>query len=75
MLLVMPIKPNRYNKTSNELFFMQKLKNIDSQIPAITHVDYSARIQTVNKEDNLRYFKLINSFIKIQLPYYCKYFL
>ena len=34
-------------------------------IPAVTHVDYSARIQTVHKETNLRYHNLISEFYKI----------
>ena len=37
--------------------------NIDrSEIPAVTHVDYSARIQTVHKETNPRFYSLINEF-------------
>ena len=38
---------------------------ITSKIPAITHVDYSARIQTVHQETNPRYFKIIEKFKKI----------
>ena len=36
-----------------------------SDVPAITHIDYSARIQSVNKETNPRYWKLINAFKKL----------
>ncbi len=45
-----------------KLFGIDKLNVIRSLIPAVTHVDYSARIQTVNKERNLKYFKLISKF-------------
>ena len=41
---------------------LNKLKNIFSKIPAVTHVDYSARIQTVNEKDNERLFKLLTKF-------------
>ena len=36
--------------------------HLRSDIPAITHIDYSARIQTVHKETNLRYWRLIQAF-------------
>ncbi len=41
---------------------LNKLKHIFSKIPAVTHVDYSARIQTVNEKDNERLFKLLTKF-------------
>ena len=44
------------------LFGIEKLNVKRSEIPAVTHVDYSARIQTVNKDTNPKYFKLISSF-------------
>ena len=45
-----------------ELFGLSKLKAARSSIPAITHVDYSARIQSVNKEYNPLYYKMIQKF-------------
>jgi carbamoyltransferase len=41
---------------------IEKLKVIRSRIPAVTHVDYSARIQTVSRADNPRYHRLIERF-------------
>ena len=59
---------------SNEekkLFGIEKLNVKRSDIPAVTHVDYSARIQTVNNKTNERYYKLIKSLKKNQLPSNC----
>ena len=44
------------------LFGIEKLNVKRSEIPAVTHVDYSARIQTVHKATNLKYFKLLSKF-------------
>jgi len=44
---------------------LDKLKIRRSQIPAVTHVDYSARIQTVNESNNLRFYNLIKKFDEI----------
>ena len=54
MLIVSEIKDNLkvYNKNNKELFGIEKLNLKRSNIPAVTHVDYSARIQTVHKETN-----------------------
>jgi len=41
------------------------LQTINSAIPAVTHVDYSARIQTVHKETNLIFYSLIEEFNKL----------
>ncbi len=48
-----------------ELFGIEKLNQIRSQIPAVTHVDYSARLQTVNQNTNERYYSIINEFKKL----------
>ena len=45
-----------------QLFGIDKLNVVRSSIPAVTHVDYSARIQSVNEKTNLKYFKLISKF-------------
>ena len=44
------------------LFGIDKLNVKRSEIPAVTHVDYSARIQTVSRKTNPRYYNLINAF-------------
>lgn len=65
MLLVAPLKKEIRHEVSSEeqgLFGLDKLKVIRSSIPAITHVDYSARLQTVNKDDNPLYHKMIAKF-------------
>ncbi len=65
MLLVANIKPNKKIEMSNEekkLFGIDKLNIKRSEIPAVTHVDYSARVQTVTKDYNSRYYDLILKF-------------
>ena len=65
MLMVAGINKNKtieMNKEQKKLFGIEKLNVKRSEVPAITHVDYSARIQTVKKETNERYFKLIKKF-------------
>ena len=62
MLLVAEVKKEKQIKmTENDenLFGIEKLNIKRSSIPAITHVDYSARIQTVHKETNPKYYQLI----------------
>jgi len=58
-------KQLRMSADDNKLFGIDKLNVKRSSIPAITHVDYSARIQTVHKETNLKYYNLINEFKRI----------
>ena len=68
MLLVSQVKKEKQIRMSTEdqkLFGIEKLNVKRSSIPAITHVDYSARIQTVHKETNPKYYDLINEFKKI----------
>ena len=50
------------NDEQKNLFGINKLNIKRSNIPAVTHVDYSARIQTVNKETNKSYYDLILKF-------------
>ena len=68
MLLVSDIKKNKQIKmtvSDENLFGIDKLNIKRSTIPAITHIDYSARIQTVHKETNPKYYELIKEFKKI----------
>ncbi len=65
MLLVANINPNKkieMNDEEKNLFGIDKLNIKRSDIPAVTHVDYSARIQTVTKNTNNRYYDLISKF-------------
>ena len=65
MLMVSNINKNKAIKMTEDqknLFGIDKLNIKRSEIPAVTHVDYSARIQTVNKKTNEKYFRLIEKF-------------
>ena len=65
MLLVAPVSNSKrkpLSTDSKDLRGVEMLKLIRSQIPAVTHVDYSARVHTVNAEDNPRFYKLIQAF-------------
>ncbi len=68
MLLVAEVKKSKQvvmaDKDKN-LFGIEKLNVKRSSIPAITHVDYSARIQTVHKDTNPRYYELLKEFKNI----------
>ncbi len=68
MLLVAPIKENRrikMNEDQEKLFGPDKLKQLRSDVPAITHIDYSARIQTVDAETSPRFHRIIKAFHKL----------
>ena len=58
------VNDRRMQTTAGEqaLFGIDKLNIPRSEIPAVTHVDYSARVQTVHKDTNPRYYKLIKRF-------------
>ena len=56
------------NDEQNNLFGIDKLNVKRSEIPAVTHVDYSARVQTVTKNSNKRYYDLISKFKKTGCP-------
>lgn len=65
MLLVASVKKERRYELTEEqktYFGIDKLNVVRSEIPAVTHVDYSARIQTVHKETNPKYHELISRF-------------
>jgi carbamoyltransferase len=68
MLLVSNINPKKcipMTEEQKKLFGIDKLNIKKSEIPAVTHVDYSARIQTVHKNTNNKYFSLIKKFKEI----------
>ena len=65
MLLVAPLTKAKRIPVAEQnlvLFGIDRLNIPRSEIPAVTHVDYSARIQTVHKETNLRFYNLIDEF-------------
>ena len=67
MLLVSPVKKELCTEMTPEqkqLFGIDKLNIPRSTLPAITHVDYSARVQTVSNVTNPRYYGLIKAFKK-----------
>jgi carbamoyltransferase len=68
MLLVQPVVESRRMPLPdgyNAMSLKDKLYHLRSDMPAITHIDFSARIQTVHKETNPRYYQLIESFKKL----------
>ncbi|HJQ98090.1 MAG TPA: carbamoyltransferase [Candidatus Polarisedimenticolaceae bacterium] len=65
MLLVAPVSPaHRYDVPQNGARGLEKLKQVRSSVPAITHVDYSARVQTVDRDDNPVYHRLLEKFFE-----------
>ena len=68
MLIVADIKKSKQFQTTSEqkkLFGIEKLNVKRSNIPSVTHVDYSARIQTVHRETNPLFYNLLQEFEKI----------
>lgn len=67
MLLVADVVPSRRRKLTDAeeaLWGIDKLNVQRSEIPAVTHVDYSARVQTVRREENPLYWEIIDAFEK-----------
>jgi len=68
MLLVANVREKHRNKTPENYYdlpLMERLYFQRSDVPAITHIDYSARIQTVHRETNPKYHRLISEFKKL----------
>jgi carbamoyltransferase len=67
MLLVANVAENKrrtMNESEKALWGIEKLNVVRSEIPAVTHVDYSARIQSVRKDTNPVYWQIIEAFRK-----------
>ena len=67
MLLVAPVKESRRNPLPEQYESMpmfDRLYHLRSDVPAITHIDYSARIQSVSRQTNEKFWKLIHEFKK-----------
>ena len=62
---ILESKKIEMNETEKELFGISKLNIKRSDVPAVTHVDYSARIQTVTKNKNGKFYKLLKKFKEI----------
>jgi len=65
MLLVANVQNNRrkiVEPSDEKLFGIEQLKQIRSEIPAVTHIDYSARLQTVHRDTNPRFHRLLEAF-------------
>ncbi|MGC9965366.1 MAG: carbamoyltransferase [Syntrophobacteraceae bacterium] len=65
MLLVSPVQESRRRPLPNgyqDMELYERLYHLRSDLPAITHVDYSARVQTVHRQTNERYWRLIEAF-------------
>ena len=68
MLLVAPVREERripMSETQQKLFGIERLNSPRSDIPAVTHVDYSARIQTVHRESHPVYYDLLQEFSRL----------
>jgi carbamoyltransferase len=68
MLLVAPVAKQRQIPMTTEqhnLWGIEQLNVVRSDIPAVTHIDYSARVQTVDRQRNANYFDLISEFERL----------
>lgn len=65
MLIVAPVHPDQRLDTPPPASGMERLKQLRSVIPAVTHVNYSARVQTVNEEQNPSFHALLKRFEKL----------
>ncbi|MGQ0641263.1 MAG: carbamoyltransferase family protein [Gemmatimonadaceae bacterium] len=68
MLLVAPVKKERQiamSDTERKLWGIEQLNVVRSDIPAVTHIDYSARVQTVDRETSPHYHELISTFERL----------
>ncbi len=68
MLLVAPVAKDKrlaISAEQRELFGIELLNVARSEIPAVTHIDYSARVQSVHRATNPRYYELIESFYNL----------
>lgn len=69
MLFVHPLKPSKRSSLPNDYHnmpLMERLWVIRSEVPAITHVDFTARIQTVNRDQNLKITNLLKRFKELK---------
>jgi carbamoyltransferase len=68
MLLVAPVKESRRHKMPDNYYdlpLLERLYTLRSDIPAVTHIDFSARVQTIHADTNERFWKLLDRFKKL----------
>ncbi|MFL2679746.1 MAG: carbamoyltransferase [Alphaproteobacteria bacterium] len=65
MLFVSKLKANKLIKKNNKIKSLSSINNLRSVVPGITHVDYSARVQTIDNKANKMFYQLIEEFYKI----------
>ena len=65
MLVVSDVKKSKLVKVKSNLNTLSTINQIRSVVPSITHIDNSARIQTVSKNSNPIFYELINEFYKL----------
>jgi len=64
MLLVAPVRAERRRKADPAAAARDRINQVRSDVPAVTHVDYSARVQTVDRETNPAYYAILRAFEK-----------